>query len=225
MVYQFIHRDSPQMDESEREVISRFVHVFKILNRKNGSRKWAYMTNAVVRGKIGFTSDIDIVIFKNDKLFANVEIKRSLCNFEIQKRAIDIAKRISTQLNTALYIVCSPEELFYSNHQDGIIKHIANCTEETISGVLNQEQNIEPQDVSVDDFKSLVSRIISLSELSQDKKIALNEVLNQNTNYRISNTDDGTYSIEDAPDDCFEDRFFLALLGGPFCGKKNMSIY
>lgn len=151
MVYQFIHRDSPQMDESEREVISRFVHVFKILNRKNGSRKWAYMTNAVVRGKIGFTSDIDIVIFKNDKLFANVEIKRSLCNFEIQKRAIDIAKRISTQLNTALYIVCSPEELFYSNHQDGIIKHIANCTEETISGVLNQEQNIEPQDVSVDE--------------------------------------------------------------------------
>ena len=81
MVYQFVHRDSPQMDESERKVISRFVRVFKILNRKNGSEKWAYMTNAVVRGKIGFTSDIDIVIFKNDKLFANVEIKRSLCNF------------------------------------------------------------------------------------------------------------------------------------------------
>ena len=209
MVYQFVHRDSPQMDESERKVISRFVRVFKVLNRKNGSEKWAYMTNAVVRGKIGFTSDIDIVIFKNDKLFANVEIKRSLCNFEIQKRTIDIAKMIST-----------PEELFYSNHQDGIIKHIANCTEETISGVLNQEQNIEPQDVSVDDFKSLVSQIISLSELSQDKKSALNKVLNQNTHYRISNTDDGTYSIEDAPDDCFEDRFFLALLGGPFSGKK-----
>ena len=220
MVYQFVHRDSPQMDESEKKVISRFVHVFKILNRKNGSIKWAYMTNAVVRGKIGFTSDIDIVIFKNDKLFANVEIKRSLCNFEIQKRTIDIAKRISTQLNTALFVVCSPDELFYSNRQDGIIKHIANCTEETISAVLNQEQNIEPQDVSVDDFKSLVSKIISLSELSQDKKSALNKVLNQNTHYRISNTDDGTYSIEDAPDDCFEDRFFLALLGGPFSGKK-----
>lgn len=37
MVYQFVHRDSPQMDESEKKVISRFVHVFKILNRKNGS--------------------------------------------------------------------------------------------------------------------------------------------------------------------------------------------
>ena len=66
--------------------------------------------------------------------------------------------------------MCSPDELFYSNRQDGIIKHIANCTEETIGAVLNQEQNIEPQDVSVDDFKSLVSRIISLSELSQEKK-------------------------------------------------------
>lgn len=220
MVYHFIHRDSPQMDESEKEVISRFAHVFKGLNKKNGSRKWGYMTNAVVSGKIGITSDIDIVIFNDNKLFANVEIKRTLCNYDIQKRAIDMANWISTQLNTAMYIVCSPDELFFSYRQDGKINHIANCSEESISNVLEQEQVVEPHNVTIDDFKSIISQIVSMSTLSQDKKLSLEQLLNQNENYTINNSDDGTYSIVDSPGSCFEDKFFLTLLGGAFNGTR-----
>ena len=153
------------------------------------------MTNAVVRGKIGFASIIDIVIFKENKLFANVEIKRNLNRSELQRKAICEARRISTQLNTALYIVCSPDELFFSQRQGGRVEHILNSTEESISGVLNQKLDIEPHDVSIEEFRSVLSQIISASKLSQTKKKSLSKILNEN--FLINNTDDGTYFIED----------------------------
>lgn len=216
----FVHRDTPQMDESESVVVKRFAHVLSKLNRENGSRKWTYIRNAVVRGKIGFASDIDIVIFRDDKLYANVEIKRSLNNSEVQKKALDIANRVSTQLNTALFIVCSPDELFFSSCLNNNINHIANCTEKTISEVLNLKTDKEAHDVTVDDFKAFVSQVISSSSLSQEKKATLNQFLAQDTNYNITNSEDGTYSIDDAVGSCFEDEFFLTLLGGAFNGSK-----
>ena len=152
MLNVFISRQRPHLDY-EDTIYNKFQKAAGML-RAQGVATFGFMRDAVLKGQPANYPDIDILIFKNDRLFANVEIKKSLSVPHILKIAKDIASRTATQINLPLCIVCSEEELYYSTNQGSEFSHIPLYTVDDLCGLLSEKVIEDNADVSWPEFKT-----------------------------------------------------------------------
>ena len=168
MLNVFVSRQRPHYDY-EVNINKKFEEASRNL-KEQGVAKFAFMTDAVLKGQPANYPDIDILIFKNDKLFANVEIKKSLSAPQILNRALAIASRTATQINLPLCIVCSEEELYYSTNQGSEFSHIPLYTVDDLCGLLSENVIEDDADVTWPEFKTHLEDLIVRSNLGEVKK-------------------------------------------------------
>lgn len=220
----FVSRQRPHYDY-EVNIYKKFEEALRNL-KEQGVAKFAFMTDAVLKGQPANYPDIDILIFKNDKLFANVEIKKSLSVPHILKNAKDIASRTATQLNLPLCIVCSEEELYYSTNQGSEFSHIPLYTVDDLCGLLSENVIEDDADVTWSEFKTHLEELIGGSKLGEAKKDSLLSAINDiaDNDVAVNNVDEGVFSISSVDasgnHNAIEDKLFEILVGGQFNGER-----
>ena len=200
MLNVFVSRQRPHYDY-EVNIYKKFEEASRNLTGR-GVAKFAFMTDAVLQGQPANYPDIDILIFKNDRLFANVEIKKSLSVPHILKIAKDIASRTATQRNLPLCIVCSEEDLYYSTNQGSEFSHIPLYTVDDLCGLLSENVIQDDADVTWPEFKTHLEELIGRSKLGEAKKDSLLSTINDiaDNDVTVNNADEGAFSISSVDD-------------------------
>lgn len=220
----FVSRQRPHYDY-EVNIYKKFEEASRNL-KEQGVAKFAFMTDAVLKGQPANYPDIDILIFKNDKLFANVEIKKSLSSPQILNRALAIASRTATQINLPLCIVCSEEDLYFSTNQGEEFSPIHLYTVDDLCGLLSEKVIEDNADVTWQEFKTHLEELIERSKLVKAKKDSLLSAINDiaDNEVTVNNADEGVFSISSVADPnnvyAIEDKIFEILVGGQFCGER-----
>ena len=220
----FVSRQRPHYDY-EVNIYKKFEEASRNL-KEQGVAKFAFMRDAVLEGQPANYPDIDILIFKNDRLFANVEIKKSLSVPHILKNAKDIASRTATQRNLPLCIVCSEEELYYSTNQGEEFSQIHLYTVDDLCGLLSENVIDDDSDVTWQDFKTHLEELIGRSKLVKAKKDSLLSTINDiaDNEVTVNNADEGVFSISSVADPnnvyAIEDKLFEILVGSQFSGER-----
>ena len=224
MLNDFVSRQRPHLDY-EDTIYNKFQKAAGML-RAQGVATFGFMRDAVLQGQPANYPDIDILISKNARLFANVEIKKSLSAPQILNRALAIASRTATQINLPLCIVCSEEELYYSTNQGSEFSHIPLYTVDDLCGLLSENVIEDDADVTWPEFKTHLEELIGRSKLGEAKKDSLLSTINDiaDNDVTVNNADEGVFSISSVDDPnnvyAFEDKLFEILVGGQFNGER-----
>lgn len=223
MLNVFVSRQRSHFDY-EDNIYNKFRMAAGALKAK-GVATFGFMRDAVLEGQPANNPDIDILICKNDKLFANVEIKKSLASTQLLSHAKDIASRAAVMhRNLPLCIVCSEEDLYYSTNQGEVFSYVHLYTVDDLCKLLSEENIEDDTDVTWSEFKTHLIGLIDKSKLEAAKKNALLSTINEiaDDGIKINNDDERVFSISSAadPDKSYEieDKIFEILVGGRFGG-------